>query len=138
VSGDSVWSADQILPTAARHWLAICDDLLAGVAIFGLSEMLMAVRVRDLRTLGGATSKREGGYAQASRALPFPFARNDARFNAPNAHDAYSVANESGFRASSNVDPHRGGKIFPKAQACCPLLTLLRFEFAKNSGSRTP
>src|SRR5271163_1195185 len=93
--------------------------------------MLVAVGIRHLRGLGGAAGKRESGRAKARRASPSPSARVDARFNAGNAHDAYSVADKSRFRVL-NADTHRGGKTFPNHRACCALLTLLRFEFANE------
>src|SRR5271166_1270486 len=123
--------ADQILPAAARDWLAVGHHFRAGVAIFRLREMLVAVGVRHLWGLGGAAGKRESSQAKARGASPSSSGRVDARFNARNAHDAYSVADKSRFRVL-NADTHRGGKTFPSHQACCALLTLLRFEFAKE------
>ena len=131
MAGDCVGTADQILPAAARHRLAVGHHLRAGMAIFGLSEVLVAVRIRHLRSLGSATGECESGHAEARGASPPLFARTNARFNARNAHDAYSVADKRRFRVL-NADPHRGGKRFPNHQAFCALLTLLRFEFANE------
>src|SRR5271154_5095266 len=93
--------------------------------------MLVAVGIRHLRGLGGAAGKRESGHAKARGASPSPSARVDARFNAGNAHDAYSVADKSGFRVLTS-NPPRGGKPFPTHRACCALLPLFRFEFANE------
>ena len=123
--------ADQILPAAPRHRLAVGHDFWARVAVFGLSEMLVAVGIRHLRGLVSAAGERKSGHAKAHGAPPSPSARVDARFNAGNAHDAYSVADKSRFRVL-NADTHRGGKTFPNHRACCALLTLLRFEFANE------
>jgi hypothetical protein len=135
MAGDGVGMSDQILPAAARHGLPVSHNLGAGMAVFALSKMLMPVRIRHLRTFGSAAGERESAYAEARGASPSPLARTNARFNPRNAHHAYSVAHRSKFRVL-NADAHRGGKTFPNHEACCALLTLLGFEFAKTVPGR--
>jgi hypothetical protein len=57
--------ADQILPAAARHRLAVGNHFRTGVTVFRLREMLVAVGVRHLRGLGGAAGERESSRAKA-------------------------------------------------------------------------
>ena len=80
MAGDSVGTANQILTAAAGHRLPVRDELRAGMAVFGLGEMFVAVRVSHSGGLAGAAGEREGGYAEARGASPSPFDRMDARF----------------------------------------------------------
>ena len=136
--GDRVGPSDQILPSAMRHGLAIGDNLPAGMAVFGLREMLVAVGIGHV---GGwrrsATGESPRRHAKAHGAPPSSIARIHVRFKARNAHHAYSgraPAQGSSFKRRAR----HSNRVFPNHQARCALLIPLRFEFDNEFHSRNP
>ena len=59
MSRDRIGMADQVLSAAARHRLPVGDDFRAGVAVFGLGEIFVTMRVMLLGGLGGASRERQ-------------------------------------------------------------------------------
>ena len=127
-----IWVADEILPSPMRHGFAISDNLAAGMAIFGLREMLMTVGIGHVgRRRRSAAGKRPGRHAEAYGPSPSPIARIHVRSKARNAHHAYSgraPAQGSSFKRRAR----HSNRIFPNHQARCALLIPLRFEFANE------